>query len=268
MRPLTPILLAAALVAHACGAAAAHEFWIDPVGQLAQPGPVATDLRVGQYFVGDAYPYISSKFNFLRVYHRGDVADVKGNEGDQPAVSLPEVKPGLSVVAFYGKPNTVVFTDPIVFLTYLTSEGLEWVLPLHRARGLPMTGFTEVFSRTVKTLIQVGPLSDEDRDQVVGMPLELVAGANPYAYPALKTLPVTLLWQDKPLAGTQISIFQDHGAIARSKVLTDDQGRASIPLADGGRFMINAVHMREAAPELQAAWESHWASLTFTIPKQ
>lgn len=248
--------------------ARSHEFWIDPVAPLSAPGEIRTDLRVGAFFKGDAFPYLSDRFNFFRVSVRGQTFDVKGNEGDLPAVSLTEARPGLNVISFFGKPNRVVFDDFGTFAIYLKTEGLDWVFAAHEARGLPRTGFAEAFSRTVKTLVQVGPALPSDTDIAVGMPLELVAGVNPYADPALQALPVTLLWQGKPLPDAQLSVFQDNGAVVRTTLRTDAKGGAILDLKDGGRFLVNAVHIQEASPDLDAAWESHWASLTFALEQR
>ena len=252
----------------AIGLSRAHEFWIDPVPQQQAGGPLKTDLRVGQGFAADIYPYLSSGFNAFRMAVRGKVYDIVGNEGDIPAVNVKALPEGLAVIIYYGKANRVTFQDAAVFTSYLALEGLDWVLDAHRKRGLPPTGFTEVFSRNVKSLVQAGPVGSGDKDVVTGMPFELVAGSNPYAEPEPASMPVTLLWQGKPAANAQLSIFQETDRRTRSTVRTDADGKAEIPLAGGGRFIVNAVHMREAPAQFDAAWESHWASLTFELPKR
>ena len=250
--------------------ARAHEFWIDPAAALpATGGQIRTNFRVGQNFVGDPYPYLSSRSNFLRVFVRGKTSGIPGNEGDMPAVAIDAPDPGLNVIAYYGKPTLVTFEDPAIFATYLESEGLNWVAAAHSARGLPPSGFTEAFSRTVKSLVQVGPITPADKDVETGLPFEMVAEENPYGLAAGSgSLPVRLLWQGKPAADTQIAIFQDRGSVVRSVLRTDPEGRAIIPITGGGRFLLNAVHVREALPTLDAAWESHWASLTFELPRE
>ncbi|MBC8129397.1 MAG: DUF4198 domain-containing protein [Rhizobiaceae bacterium] len=260
--------------------AEAHEFWIDPVPFQPEVAgsSIRADLRVGQGFSAEAYPYLSSNFHTFRLAVRGQAYDVRGNEGDVPAIDVKPAPAGLSVISYYGKPNRVTFEDAALFASYLELEGLGWVTKAHAARGLPAVGFTEAFSRNVKSLVQTGPVSAEDVDIVTGMPFELVAGRNPHADPAQETLPVTLLWQGQPAADIQITIFQDAGfqdagsknagTPTRQVLRTDAEGKATIPLAGGGRFILNAVHMREAPAELDAAWESHWASLTFALPKR
>ncbi len=97
------------------------------------------------------------------------------------------------------------------------------------------------------------------------MPFELVAEANPYA-DGMEMLPVTLTWQGKPVAGRQIAIFRDNGEVTRNTVITDTDGRAEISLAGGGEFLLNAVNI-EPIEDREVAWESHWASLTFGLPR-
>jgi uncharacterized GH25 family protein len=96
------------------------------------------------------------------------------------------------------------------------------------------------------------------------MPLELVAGKNPYADPT-GDLPVTLLWRGTPIPDIQIRVFQDNGSVSDTTTRTDAAGRAAISLRGGGKFLLNAVHMQEAPPQRSAAWESYWASLTFEV---
>ena len=267
---LVGALVVALIGAFDVGRAAAHEFWITPIPYQpdAAGSKIRADLRVGLGFTADVYPYLTSSFHSFRLVVRGLVYDIAGHQGDMPAIDIAPAPAGLGIIAYYGKPSTVTFVDAQVFASYLDLEGLQWVAKAHQARGLPPTGFVEAFSRNVKTLVQTGPVSPEDVDIVTGMPFELVAGLNPFADPQLKSLPVTLLWDGKPAPDLQIAIFQDTGnenGRTRTTLHTDPNGKALIPLTGGGRFILNAVHMREAGPELNAAWESHWASLTFEL---
>ena len=100
------------------------------------------------------------------------------------------------------------------------------------------------------------------------LPLELIAGANPYGGERLTALPVTLLWQGEPIGDIQISIFQNNGQITRTTTRTDAEGRAMVSLDGGGVFLLSAVHLQAAAPEGEVEWESHWASLTFEVASQ
>ena len=62
---------------------AAHEFWIEPVDfSTGIDTEIQADLRVGQNFKGDAFPYIPSRFSAFKSYDRlgeQDVAGIAGN---------------------------------------------------------------------------------------------------------------------------------------------------------------------------------------------
>ena len=51
---------------------------------------------------------------------------------------------------------------------------------------------------------------------------------------------------------------------------TDAEGRATVPVKPGYRYMLDSVVLREPAPDLAAGrdvvWESLWANLTFAVP--
>lgn len=65
------------------------------------------------------------------------------------------------------------------------------------------------------------------------MPLELVAGKNPYTTERGE-LPVTLLWHGTPISGIQIRVFRDNS------VVSDSTTRKPTP-REGERFPSAAV---------------------------
>ena len=71
----------------------------------------------------------------------------------------------------------------------------------------------------------------------------------------------------KPIAGRQIAIFRDNGEATLNIAITDADGRAEISLTDVGEFLLNAVNI-ESIEDREVVWESHWASLTFGLPRR
>ncbi len=263
---ITRLALLAGLVLAAALPAAAHEFWIEPKQSRVEPGgAIAADLKVGQNFRGDTYPFLKSRFVAFKVVDRAGARDVTGDEGDTPAATIRKAGAGLNIITYLATPHRLSFDRWDEFVPYVEYEGLGWVLDAHKARGLPEDGFVEEYVRCAKALVQVGEPSAPDEDRAVGLPLELVAGRNPYGLRAGTEVPVTLLWQGKPIGNVQIRVFQDNGAVTDTTTRTDDAGRAVISVRGGGRFLLNAVHMQEAPPGRVAAWESYWASLTFEV---
>jgi uncharacterized GH25 family protein len=246
--------------------ATAHEFWIELKASRVEPGaPIVADMKVGQNFKGDSYPYLKSRFVSFRSTDRAGSRDVKGDEGDTPAVNIRSATKGLQVISYLATAHRLDFDKWEDFVSYVEYEGLGWVAEAHKRRGLPERSFAEEYVRCAKALVQVGDVSASDQDVATGMPLELIAGQNPYAAPAPFELPVTLLWRGKPIGDIQIRVFQNNGTVTETTIRTDATGRAVVPLQRGGRFLLNAVHMQEAPPDRAAKWESYWASLTFEV---
>lgn len=253
--------------------AAAHEFWIEPSRfELAVASKLVADIRVGQYFKGNSGVFIPEKFVSFSLIDPGGARPVTGRLGDLPAVNMPTVREGLHVLAYHSTPESITYSDFGKFEDFAHKEGLDWVLDDHLRRGLAKTGITEAYTRYAKSLIQVGDGAGGDR--ALGMPLELVAETNPYTDASNTDIVVRLLWHGEGLPDGQISIFykRESCKTVRTVLHTDAEGRAGIPRRDGGRFLLNSVHMIEpSAGTLQrvdAAWESLWASLTYELPLQ
>jgi uncharacterized GH25 family protein len=249
--------------------AAAHEFWIEPKAYRVAPGAeIVADLKVGQNFKGDAYPYLKNRFVSFTVADQAGARAVTGDEGDVPAATIRTQDTGLKVLSYLATAHRLDFDTWEDFVSYVEQEGLGWVTEAHKRRGLPDRGFAEEYVRCAKALVQVGPPSPAHQDRAVGMPLELIADQNPYADPNLVELPVILLWQGKPIGDIQLTIFQvtgGGGAATRTTLRTNAAGKATVSLRGGGTFLLNAVHMQATPPDRDAKWESHWASLTFEI---
>jgi hypothetical protein len=244
--------------------ALAHEFWIAPRdGTVAAGAEIVAELKVGTMLRGEPYPYLSNRFRSFTVTVREWTAAVDGDEGDMPALAYATGQSGLHVIAQHTIDFRVTYEDWAVFRRYLAEEGLDRFADLHRARDLPDSGFSERYTRHAKALVQVGPVDPTDRDVRIGLPLELVAEANPYAA-GVGILPVVLTWQGAPVANRLINVFRDDGTVTRTTVTTDETGRAMIPLAGNGEYLLNAVRL-QAVEDAPVAWASHWATLSFKL---
>lgn len=250
----------------------AHEFWIEPDTPRVEVGDtVRAELRVGAMLSGEAYPYLSDQIVAAQLHAPSGVSTIEGMEGDLPALAVTPSEPGLHVILYHAAPAYIEYEDFETFVNYLAYEGLDDVVRLHKDRQLPDAGFAEAYSRNARALLQVGPADPADVDRPTGMPLELIAQQNPYVE-GLTELDVRLLWQGAPVPNRQVAIFYrprgegTEGEVTRSLIATDAEGRATIPLAAGGFYLLNAVQMKPAGEEEEAVvWESHWATLTFTV---
>jgi uncharacterized GH25 family protein len=248
--------------------ALSHEFWIEPEDySIAQGDRIRADLKVGQDFKGDAFPFIASRFvTFQRHDQLGD-SDVEGMAGDLPALAQVPRTEGLTQFTYLSTDRQLTFTDWQKFNEYLEYEGLNAIPARHDARGLPRDRIREIYIRCAKTLVNVGP-DVTGQDRATGLPLELVAEQNPGAIGAGEDMRFRLLWQGAPLPDTQVALFKKGSEAAgatRALTRTDADGYASFTLPAEGTYLASAVHMIEPAAETEADWQSYWASLTFAV---
>lgn len=245
-----------------------HEFWIEPHDFTVAPNAeIKADIRIGQDFKGDAFPYIPSRFVAFKRHDREGESDVDGTTGDLPALTHAPRAEGLSLFTYVSVAERIRFQDWQKFAGYLEFEGLTAIPARHDARGLARDDISELYTRCAKALVAVGDAS-ADQDRATGMRLELVAGQNPTTVAPGEKMNFTLLWEGKPLTDTQVALFQkgqDGGDATRTITRTDEHGQASFAIPVHGTYLASAVHMIEAPADRNADWESYWASLTFGV---
>lgn len=266
------ILRSLTLVAALAGMpAAAHEFWISAQDYRAEVGQVVkAELLVGSDMAGQPFPWLKRNTAAARMISDSWQVDITGREGDLPALNFTPKEEGLTRVIFHAQPSFVVFDKPETFPHYLEYEGLDWVMAAHKARGLPETGFAEMYTRNARALVQVGPATADQMDKPTGMPFELVALGNPYVE-GTAAIDVRLTWNGEPQADEQVAIFVKAlggtapADVTRTLAKTDAEGVAHIPLEATGEYMLSSVHMEPLEGNLAAVWESHWATLNFQV---
>lgn len=243
---------------------AAHDFWIEPSN--ARPplnGLVSVRLRVGVQFRGEPVPRLQALYRRFSVLDASGEHPLIGQEGMDPAGYLRAATPGLAVVVYGSAPSEVALDGP-KFEAYLKDEGLEAISTLRANRGETASPAKDAFIRCAKALVDVGGQGGPGFDRVAGLPLELVAERDPCALQSGGTLGMRLLYQGKPLAGALVTALNQADPAMKVSARTDRRGHANLVLPRGGSWLIKAVHMIPAAPELRADWQSFWASLTFT----
>ncbi len=75
-----------------------------------------------------------------------------------------------------------------------------------------------------------------------------------------------VLHSGKPLAGAAVFALHRAGEkVVEVRATTSAEGEASFKLAKSGPWLVRLVHMRRAARDKEADWESFWSSLSFGI---
>ena len=259
----------------ACLATAAkgHEFWIDPVlHQVDANAAVEAALRVGQEYKGSSYSYVPRNFRRFDVAFGGEIAAVEGTLGDRPAARVPTSGEGLMVLIHATTDTTLGWSEWEKFANFVRHKDAEWVLEAHTARGLTEDDRRELYSRYAKSLVAVG--SGEGADFEAGLLTEIVALENPYTGDMGDGIDVRVLYEGAPRANTQVEVFEKAAdeSVRIFTVQTDAEGRATVPVKPGFRYMLDAVVLREPSAEVAAEknvhWESLWANLTFEVPEK
>ena len=253
-------------------AAQGHEYWIDP--EKHQIGPdedIVAAIRVGQNYKGSSFAYLPHQFRRFEFAFGGTIHPISARIGDRPAVTMEAPGEGLVVLIHETTWVTLTYSEFQKFEDFVTHKGADWTLETHAARGLPQKGFDEVYSRYAKSLVGVG--GSQGRDTAVGLEVEIVALENPYTGEMADGFDALVLYRGEPWAEAQVEIFEKppDGEVAVSTLMTDSEGRVTVPVKPGHRYMLDAVVLREPSANLAeatgAVWESLWANLTFEVPE-
>lgn len=195
------------LLAVAMQGAAAHNAWLDPQ-------PVATGKYVIKYgHPGDLSGFMPAKIkSVVALDASGKRLPVELTPGDDSASAFVQ---GASLLALDF--DNGYFTR--------TPEGTKNT-PKNATPGGTSTLHSLKFSKTVLQW-------DRNVTNKLGHRLEAVA-ASPAAPKAGAMLPLTILWEGKPLANATVRKLEDQGQKdAAPKYVTDAQGRATVPVIAG-----------------------------------
>jgi uncharacterized GH25 family protein len=268
------LLLAAGALTLACGphAVAAHEFWIQPE-RFWLPVEASTPMTLQ---VGTGTERQRSQLPPRRVL-RFDATTADGRVQDlRPALTLGDPtadgalgfsRPGAYVVTLRSDAAAQSHLSAARFNAYAEEEGLTPALETRAARGLRAIDASERYSRQTKALVQVGEGGDQGAvTRPVGLALEIVPEASPYALPRPATLPVLVLYEGRPLAGALVKITDlAHDAAPLEQHRTDAEGRAGFAMPGDGAWMMDVVWTKPLTDE-GVDFETVFSSLSFGFP--
>lgn len=251
------------------GVVPAHDLWLLPVTAPPVAGKqVLVAANSGDVFPKSEHAADTALFTSrIVVYPNGarGTAEAHGKSGTSGVLAFTPEKPGLYVVAVQTAPKLITL-EADKFNAYLVSDGLAHIYALRaKEKTLDQPG-KERYSKSPKLLLRVGEGGLGDATKPVGLTLEIVPLKDPFALKVGDTLPVRVLFQEKPLANAHLGYTHpDAGAGALGTVRTNAQGEALIPIVKTGLLTIRLTHMtRPKVAEYE--WESFWTTLTWTLP--
>ena len=244
------------------GQVAAHDFWIEPSNSTPAVGEVVrVRLRVGQNFTGDPVPRDDGAIDRFEIDGPAGRAPIDGADGVDPA-GFTRVEGAGSRVLVYESRGGLVTLPAETFTRYLGDEGLEFIVQRRSRSGTSAKDARDRFHRCAKAIIVAGAAS-AGMSARNGLTLELVPRSDPTSLRAGDSLPITLLFRGRPLAGALIKLLEKDAPGQANAVRTDRHGEATLTLRAGGSELVKAVWMEAAPPGSGADWDSWWASLAF-----
>ncbi len=266
--PLATLLLGTCYSA----SSAAHDFWLQPKEFWLRPGIESSmTLQVGHGAFRQRSPIPSSRITrFAAIAPDGTTIDLMsalhlGASADDGLLTF--AKPGTYVLVLETDSRAQSHLPAIRFNDYLKVEGLTPALLLRERLHRMDTNGSESYSRRAKSILQVGPAAVDSQSQVtqpIGLPLEIVPEASPYALPRPSALPVRVFYEGRPLAGALVKLTHlEDDAAPLEMHLTDSNGRASFTAPQEGSWLLNVIWTKPLGESLATDFETVFSSLSF-----
>lgn len=243
--------------------------WIEPDDFTLEPGQtLSAHIFVGEEFSGAPMPWRPNQYTRSEILQQDRSVEISSRLGDRPAIHATPDQPGLTIVAFEMAPHRLTYRDWQKFVNFVEHKDFSTALADHAERGLPDTGFTELYTRHVKALVAVGDGVGSDR--VLGLQTEIVALTNPYTDDLSDGVDIRVLYLGEPRANAQVEVFEKSAEGTNVFLLrTDANGQTIVPVKPAHRYLLDAVVLRDTGVEKTdegPVWESLWAGLTFETP--
>jgi uncharacterized GH25 family protein len=196
---------------------------------------------------------------------QSDVVLTIPDKGD-PVVEFNE--PGTYVIGWQSEP-LFIKVDPPVFNKYIRFEGYPGVAEARKKANQEKQPGLELYSRFVKSYIQVGPEPTEHFKTPFQYKIEIIPQMNPYSLRVGSDLDVQLLFDGKPLANHRImgsyDTYSDIPEDYEQTVLTDENGIARFRITHVGFWIIRGNAMQAVSENPEVEWQSFWANITFEV---
>lgn len=249
-------------------AAVAHDFWVQPSDFVAAPGAtVPIVIEVGH---GPARQRWSAPIDRVTTFSAVGPTGIK----DIRSALLPPGGKSDADVSFSVPGSYIVVLETsrsesnlpaIRFNDYIKAEGIVPALTSRAATGATDTPGRELYSRRAKALIRIGTGTAPQPQMLrpVGLTLEIVPGIDPTAPDFAMTLPVTILYEGKPLVGAFVKLNNlDFDSRPVATQVTDGKGRASFKVPFKGLWQMNVVWTKPIK-DPRADFDTVFSSLTF-----
>lgn len=251
----------------AAAGAFAHDLYLMPE-QFHVPGGTPATIGVHN---GDAFPESTETPPMARLQDASVHAAGKASagtglraDGKRAVFSIDTPRSGHFFATIIAAANTISM-EPGEFLEYLNEESLTHVIDIRARQGEAQKPARERYTKYSKTILLAGQ-GDGGFNRVLGLPIEFIPEADPFAVKPGGTLPVRVLLRGSPAANLHVIAASSGAPDAKPRGIgrTGADGRIAIPITGAGKWRLHTIQMERSADAV-ADWESLWATLTFEV---
>ncbi len=249
---------------------AAHDYWLMPEKLVL---PASESVKVHLYY-GDDFkpenerPFQKDRTPSFQLISAKSTRDLTQLTPDRqlPLTTLDFAEPGSYLMVLDRNAQNIIL-KPKAFNKYLEHEGLTDILALRKQKKQLATQGRERYSRSIKSIVQVGEVAEPVVLGVLDKQIEIIPEQNPADLRPGQTLTLQVRFEGKPLANRLVNAYHTAGTrLTNLPARTDSDGRVSFRLDYGGPWLVRLVHMRACAQNCSKVdWESYWSSLTFAL---
>lgn len=264
------------VVALLCGGLAhAHDFWLEPEAFTQESiGEANVAVRIGHAEDLDDWPATPARIVALTSLGPDGIADqqaVISKALGNTEFPLFLGESGEHIVAITTT-HAVSELEAEKFNAYVEEEGISPIRDHRAARGLTDNSGREIYSRRGKSIVQVGPLSDDAASYItrpLGLTLEITPHINPARLKAGEPLGVSVHYRGAPVTGATIHVVDlGLGAVDHAALVTDKNGHASLPRPESGRWMLHTVWSARILGNAAADYDTTFSSLSFGFAEE
>jgi uncharacterized GH25 family protein len=268
-------LLFGMLLCWASRSAFAHDFWLQPTQYWTDPGAVTSlTLQVGHGPDRQRSPIPTSRISrFEMNAPAGTILDLHARlrlGGVLDDADFLVQGPGTYVLVLQTDDRAQTHLPAVRFNDYLKAEGLTPALEQRARLKRADADGSERYSRSAKAILQVGPPAAGSQDRLarpLGLLLEIVPEASPYAVPRSSSLPVRVLYAGRPLLGALVKLTDLKNDASPLEVqLTDKDGRAVFSMPSTGLWLLNVIWTKALPRSEDTDFETVFSSLSFGFP--
>lgn len=199
------------------------------------------------------------------------VPDQWRDSGDVSILAFEAGMPGTHVVGVSTKARMIELSAAD-FNEYLEHDGVLDVLEARRQSGTLDRAARELYSKHVKTILQVGEEPTASWSRSLGYPIEIVPSSNPSEICVGDELRFEIVADGAPVADQLFyASFEGHHGHDESGAhreavsgRTDAAGAGRFVITTAGRWYVRLIRMVESSAE-GVDYESNWTTLTFEI---